>query len=330
MQHLLFLNARRRVFFVHALKRYLQQENLPIGVASTDTDRLDPIGYFVDCFAVLPPVRDEVFPDSLCSFIEAVEVVGLMLWNNHDFRPIAAIRNRLERMGVRVLIPPVDLIDVCFDKRKMAVFLKENRLPTPEVHEDIDAILRKGSLPYPLIVKPYDGAGNMHVYQVANTDELAIVRRWVPHAIAQRYILGTHYTVDVFNDMTGTPISVVPRRRIKVRDAEVVIAQVEMKPIIIEIVRKLAAAFGEPGPMNVQLIEDENGKAYVIDMHPRIGGGTDLTIQAGAPFHAWTAQLLLGKPINPKHTVQDGLIMTRYFASVFIDKDGNPQVKPWN
>lgn len=317
MQHLLILNARRRVFFVNALKRYFQQEGLPVGVACTDTDTLDPIKHFVDCFAVLPPNTDQTFPDSLCSFIKEANIKGLMVWHDADFPHIANIRNRIELLGVRLLLPSLEKINICNDKRVTDAFMRKHGILVPEFFADIDQVLQKGSLPYPLIIKPYNGAGSMHVYMVKTVEELSVIRNWVPNPIAQRHIEGVHYTVDVFNDLSGKPISVVPRTRIKVRDSESLISKIEMKCNIIEIASKVASLLGEPGPMNVQLIEDENGNAYVIEVNARIGGGTDLSIQAGAPFHIWTAQLLLGMPINPEHTVQDGLIMTRYYESVF-------------
>ncbi|WP_044640748.1 ATP-grasp domain-containing protein [Risungbinella massiliensis] len=320
MQHLLILNARRRVFFVNALKRYFLKEGLPVGIASTDTDTLDPIKHFVDRFTVLPPITDKTFSDFLCSFIEKADIRGLMVWYDADFPHIAAIRKRIEQLGVSVLLPSFETINICNDKRSTDTFMRKHGILVPEFFADIDEVLQKGSLPYPLIVKPYDGAGSMHVYKVKNTDELKVIRNWVPNPIAQKYIEGVHYTVDVFNDLAGKPISVVPRTRIKVRDSESLISKIEMKSNIIEIASKVASLLGEPGPMNVQLIEDENGNAYVIEVNARIGGGTDLTIQAGAPFHIWTAQLLLGMPINPEHTVQDGLIMTRYYESIFTNE----------
>lgn len=148
-------------------------------------------------------------------------------------------------------------------------------------------------------------------------NELDFIKKRVPNPIAQEKIVGIHYTIDTFNNEDGIPISVVPRRRLKVRDAEVVIARVEMKPSLIDLGRCLAGKFGIPGPMNIQVIEKDN-VPYVIDIHPRIGGGTDLTIKAGAPFHIWCLNLLLGNKIDPKHQIDDGLIMSRYFSSTFF------------
>ena len=92
-----------------------------------------------------------------------------------------------------------------------------------------------------------------------------------------------------------------------------------MKPKLLNVGREVSEAFESNGPMNIQVIEDNEGTPYVIDMHCRFGGGTDLSIKAGAKFNEWIIQDVLGLKENHEFTLNEHVIMTRYLHSIFID-----------
>ena len=105
------------------------------------------------------------------------------------------------------------------------------------------------------------------------------------------------------------------------------IAKIQMKENLLKIGKLVSEKFATNGPMNIQVIEDDKGIPYVIDMHCRFGGGTDLSIKAGANFHEWMIQDVLNIKENHKFELNDKLIMTRYLHSIFIDSDKFLEVK---
>ena len=110
----------------------------------------------------------------------------------------------------------------------------------------------------------------------------------------------------------------MPRKRVKVRDAEVVEASICLDKKLIEIGEKVADSLKVLGPINIQVIL-KNNIPYVIDMHCRFGGGTDLSIEAGVPIDKWIVNLLIGKKNDYKYKINDKLFMTRYLKSDFIE-----------
>jgi carbamoyl-phosphate synthase large subunit len=58
----------------------------------------------------------------------------------------------------------------------------------------------------------------------------------------------------------------------------------------------------------------------IFEINPRFSGGIPLTIAAGADFPAMLVQLARGRRVPPSiGRFQDGLWMTSYETSVFVD-----------
>lgn len=321
-KHILLLNARRRVFMIREMQKYLQQYYQEYEMASSDTDKMDPIAYATKCFRVLPKIEEKSFGIELLKYIKEANIKGIILWNNKDFKYIDNLKKEIESLDCKLLIPEKEKFEICFDKRKTNDFLINNRISTPKVYSSLNDVEN-----FPVIVKPYDGAGNMNIHKANNMKQLKMYLEITPNPIIQEYIEGIHYTIDTYTDRKLYTFCVVPRERIKVRDAEVVIARINMKENLLQIGRKVSEAFATNGPMNIQVIEDKEGIPYVIDMHCRFGGGTDLSIKAGADFHKWMIQDVLGLKEKHDFSLNQNLIMTRYLHSIFFDSKNFTEVK---
>lgn len=97
---------------------------------------------------------------------------------------------------------------------------------------------------------------SINAFKVEKKSELKVYAEQVGDYIIQPFIEGTEYTVDIFCDYDGNPISIVPRIRVAVRAGEVLKTKIVMDDKIIEECRKLVAGFQPCGPMTVQLIRE--------------------------------------------------------------------------
>lgn len=313
-EYILLFNGRRRVYMVNRIKKYLRRLKLDIGIYVTDTDKLDPVGYYADKFSVVPPIEDPSFKKEFLKLVKKENIKYIFLWNNKDFYVFDEIKEDLEKLGVNLLIPSREVIDICFNKIAMNEFCLKNNISTPKTYYDKKDFLRDPK--FPVIIKPFNGAGNLNILKADNIEELKVFLMKVPNPIIQEYIEGDHYTIDTFYDKKTR--AVIPRKRVKVRDAEVVEAKIEINPILIDIGTKVTESLKCLGPLNIQVIY-KNNVAYVIDMHCRFGGGTDLSIEAGCPIDKWIVNLLIGKKNNYQYQLNDKLFMTRYLKSDFIE-----------
>ncbi|MBR4177821.1 MAG: ATP-grasp domain-containing protein [Bacilli bacterium] len=315
MEYVLLFNGRRRVYIVNKIKEYLKSLDLNIGIYLTDTDNLDPVGYYADKFSVLPPIEDENFVDTFIKFVKKENIKYIFLWNNKDFYIFHKMRKKLKDLNIKILLPNKEQIDACFNKVKTNEFCKTYNIPTPKTYYNLKDFYNS-DCGYPVIVKPYNGAGNLNIFKADNKEELEIFYKKVPNAIIQEFIEGEQYTIDAFFDEITRVV--VPRKRVKVRDAEVVEASICLDKKLIEIGEKVADSLKVLGPINIQVIL-KNNIPYVIDMHCRFGGGTDLSIEAGVPIDKWIVNLLIGKKNDYKYKINDKLFMTRYLKSDFIE-----------
>lgn len=315
MEYILLFNGRRRVYIVEKIKKYLKEKKLDMGIYLTDTDNLDPVGYYADKFSILPPIEDDNFINVFLDFVKKENIRYIFLWNNKDFYVFNKMRKQLKALNINILLPTIHQINTCFNKINTNEFCLKHNIATPKTYYNLVSFYND-PCDFPVIVKPYNGAGNMNIFIAETLEELKIFYNKVSCAIIQEYIKGEHVTIDTFYD--GKTRAVVPRRRVKVRDAEVVEAVIDMREELLKVGKKVSDSLKAKGPLNVQVILRDN-KAYVIDIHCRFGGGTDLTIEAGVPIHEWIVNILLDKNNNYEYTLNEKLFMTRYLKSDFIE-----------
>ena len=94
---------------------------------------------------------------------------------------------------------------------------------------------------------------------------------------------------------------------------------------MIEESRNLCSAFKPCGPMTVQLIRDDAGVDWFIEINPRFGGGAPLSMKAGARSAEAILKLLDGEDAGD-YQITDGSIYSRFDQSVCI-REGKGTIK---
>lgn len=218
---------------------------------------------------------------------------GMLKWAN--------AKESLEKKGIHVAISSVEAIDVCEDKWKTYLFFSKNNIPTPKSSLDQD---------YPLI-KPRDGRGGSGIF-VANekTDMTGM--------ISQELLKGEEYTIDVFCDIDGDPVYIVPRKRISVKEGKSTAGVVVKNNEIECIVHKICKAMKFNGPINIQCFDDEKRGICFTEINPRLGGGTALGIAATENWIPLIVDTFVNKDkVKSAKNINYGLKMGRYYSEVF-------------
>ncbi|MDR2410423.1 MAG: ATP-grasp domain-containing protein, partial [Bacteroidales bacterium] len=277
MESILLLNARRRVFLVEKMKEYIKENDLPIKILACDSNEQDPIRFFSDGFKMLPPIKDDSFLNELEIYVISENIIGMMVWNDNDFSYIQKKRQIINSMGIKILMPDDEALSICNDKRKTNDFITALNILTPFIH-DFNELTELDQSKFPLFIKPYDGSGSMFCYKLEDIDSLRLLYKQVPNPIIQDFIEGTHYTVDLFCNLQYEPLAIVPRKRLKVRDSEALIAKIALEDDIVKISYQIAKSLKIIGPMKIQYIKNSRGELFLIEINPRISGGLDLSI----------------------------------------------------
>ena len=75
---------------------------------------------------------------------------------------------------------------------------------------------------------------------------------------------------------------------------------------------------------HLQFIKDmDNGKAYVMEINTRFGGGVITSIEAGADTPSFVLKEFLGQGLTICQDWKPETLMTRYFKEVIFYADNN-------
>lgn len=131
-----------------------------------------------------------------------------------EFAGILAQRRRcVDEMGGRAVGCTVEAIELCADKLRLSQLLSEHGVRTPGTML-LDLERRETPLPFPLVVKPRDGAGSQHTHLVCHAHELRGLRLpkngWPSEFVCQPYIAGRALSTAAIISDGGRSVRVFP------------------------------------------------------------------------------------------------------------------------
>ncbi len=322
MIKILFTGVGRRIELLQAFREAALVLNKDLKIYGADMAGTAPALAYCDYTRKVVAMKDPAYIDNLLEICKADEIDLVIPTIDTDLLVLSENRDRFESVGTKVLISSLDKIKICRDKNYTSKFFVENGLKAPMPVND----WTKYSAGYPAFIKPKDGSSSINAYKADDVNELKLYAEQVDDYIVQPFISGREYTIDVFCDWGGNPISIVPRERVQVRAGEVLKTRICMDEKMISETSTLCDAFKPCGPMTIQLIRDDIGTDWFIEINPRYGGGAPLSMKAGAKSAETVLQMIDGKEIAPQNIIADGAIFSRFDQSVCI-QEGKSDIK---
>lgn len=308
-KNILLFGARRRIYLAEKLRIVAELEG--VKVFGCDTDEMDPLRFHVDQFFVVPPVTSRGFLQTFTDITTRAKIGSVLLWNDADITWFNSRRSHIDSLGVRLLLPPTEVVEMFCDKRATDLWAKTHGIRHPRA-------IALNDPSFPCIVKPRFGQGSVGVQLVRNKTELRALACRPDEIVAQEFIQGAEYTIDVALAGSTQPLFIAPRRRIKIRGGEVLIARLELLPAIIDFVKSVCCHFSFHALFNLQVFVTSD-EIILLEFNPRLGGGSDLTSEAGANIARYLMQLHLSGAIQSSPPqLRDGLTMTRYLEADFF------------
>lgn len=310
--------ASRRVGLVRALQRALRRPGIRGEVIACDVNPASPAVHVADRAYQVPYSDDPGYFDAVLAICERHRV-GLIVPTIDDEIPhFARVQRRFAAAGIRVAASAFDTAVACTDKyetcrrlRAAGVAAAETWLPgalPPQV-------------PLPAFVKPRTGRGSVQAFPARTAEELAFFLHYVSSPVVQEFLDGPEFTLDLFCDFAGRPLSVVPRERVVIRAGVIDRGRTVKDPALTALALACAEVFTFAGPVNIQC-RIVDGRPRVFEINPRFSGGIPLTIAAGADFAAMLVDLALDRPVPPAiGEFQADLWMSSYESSLFLPAD---------
>ena len=317
---ILITGVGRRIELLQAFRNAALVLDKNLKIYGADMAGTAPALAYCDFTRKVVAMKDAGYIQNLLDICLADKIDLVIPTIDTDLLVLAENRDSFDAIGSKVIISSPDKVRICRDKNNTSQFFVDCGLNAPMPVND----WKDYKSGFPAFIKPKDGSSSINAFKVQNEKELEVYAKQIPDYIIQPFVEGKEYTIDIFCDFTGEPISIVPRERVQIRAGEVLKTKITMDARMIEESVKLCKAFQPCGPMTVQFIRDnKTGIDYFIEINPRFGGGAPLSMKAGARSAEAILKLLSGEKVEYCTDIADGAIYSRFDQSVCIEEGQN-------
>jgi carbamoyl-phosphate synthase large subunit len=282
-------------------------------IVATDSSELSAGFFMASTYVVMPKVVDEEkYMTKLKQVIDNHKVEVLMPSSGYDIQLYSKYRRQIEELGAKPVVSDLESIEICYDK--MMTFQKLNsKFDLPLTLTNPDRIHE-----FPVIAKPRREKGDYDPMIIADEDDLTHVTSKFSNIIFQEYLPGTEYTIDVLCDLNKKPLVAVPRIRLETKAGISTKGKVIHDPQIERTCMDIADSIGIMGPCCIQMKASKDGTLKIVEVNPRMGGGTIFAALAGANFPALLLDMVKEKEIVKPSFSEVTII--RYFEEIVINK----------
>jgi carbamoyl-phosphate synthase large subunit len=282
-------------------------------IIATDSSSLCAGFFMADANEVIPEAEDHSFVDKLFRIVKMYQVEVLMPSSGFDIYPYSENRKQLAEIGAQAIVSDRDKLEICRDKMLTFQTLS-NRFVLPFTTTDPDKIQT-----FPVLAKPRFGKGSRGIVKIEDESDLRYIISKRDDLVFQEYLPGTEYTVDVLSDLNGKPLMAVPRIRMQTKAGISTKGRVLRDPSLELDCMKIAEYIGIRGPCCIQMKESEEGRLKLIEVNPRMGGGTIFTSLAGANFPALLLDIIEGREITVPTIAE--ITVIRYFEEFVVKSE---------
>ena len=281
-------------------------------ILSTDSNSLSAGFYLSDYYEVIPEAEAEDYLEVLLNVVDKYNIEILMPSSGYDIFPFSEFKSKLKKHGVFPVVSDRKILEICRDKLSTYNHLnKIFNLPFTTLNPD-------EVVNYPIIAKPRFGKGSRDIIQVNDEQEKKYICSKFPNMIYQEFLPGDEYTIDVMSDLEGNPIVSVPRVRLQTKSGISTKGKIILDEGLIEESMKIVKKLKIIGPSCIQMKKDHLDEFKLVEINPRLGGGTIFTTLAGANFPKMVIDLVEGKKIDPPKISE--ITVLRYFEEIVLDE----------
>lgn len=233
---------------------------------------------------LLPMAKDPNYIQIIERIIYQEKVDLILIGTDVELKVFAKNQQYLENMfGVKIIVSPLNVIEIADNKWETAEFLRKNNFPYPfsaMTYDKKNIEKLRSEFNYPFIAKPVDGARSFGVTKINNNEELDKITSYSNNFVVQEYLSDEdgEFTSGCIV-VKGECRSVVTLRR-ELKDGNTYRAYRDLDyPYDGEIV-KIAEKLGTEGPINFQF-RIRKGEPVVFEINGRFSGTTPLRFMFG-------------------------------------------------
>lgn len=317
MRSLNFLlsSAGRRPYLLRWFKEAAARRGVNAKIFLADSDSLTPARGLADYFILAPPAGHDGYIDWLEDTLGMNEIDCALSVNDFELSKWALEVPRSDKFSSLIRLAP-NLHELIEDKYRMAQWLQRSDVLTPSTYlasEFFECNVASESFRNGAITKGRYGSGSRGLSfnrldslqsAVANASMSVTTRDGklasnskvaAALTVIQPKIVGQEYGLDIVSDFNGKFVTVLSRQKLTMRGGETDKAVTCDSATFLNLGRRISELLLHRGLIDVDVIVDEDGQAWVIDINPRFGGGYPFSHLAGADIPSayidWTTGL---------------------------------------
>lgn len=322
--NILITSAGRRVkiiqYFINAFQNVGK-------VIAADSDYKAPALHFADDFEIIPRIDNEKYMQELLEVCEKHDVNAIISLLDPELEILAKHKNVFVKNKVQLILSPIDMVNMSFDKQETYDQLSKLGLPSvPTFNEKkmfIEANKSK-DFNYPAIIKPRKGSASLGLIEVNNESELNNAFWDNKDLIIQPFYRDREFGIDVYIDLiSGELVDVFIKEKLLMRSGETDKSISIYNNRIEALVKKLISKTEFRGPIDIDCFEF-NEKYYISEINPRFGGGYPHAYELGCNFMKYIVNNLEGN-VNKRYEdykYKENYTMMKY-DDVILTKQGS-------
>ncbi len=318
MNHMnvLITSASRKVSLVKAFQHALAEEGGG-KVITIDASPRSAALYVADESYITPPGTGKDFIERVQDICRKHDIRLVVPTRDEELPIFSNERDNFLEMGITVMVPDLSVVQTCLDKRLFIDFCMSNGFLVPKTYSP-DKLF--SALDLPLFIRGRFGKGSTTAFRVDTLEELEYLLKKLDNPVIQECIDADEYTIDLFADLEGNIISVVPRKRLFVLGGESFVGITSKNWNLIDEAVRLAKALKLTGHNTIQCFLKDD-KVLFIEVNPRYGGGANLGFASGAFTPRYLVQIVAGQSPAPRiGEFKDRLLMLRYTDDLFLEE----------
>lgn len=296
--NILILSCGTRNKIVQYFKKELEGKG---AVIATDCSKLAPALYDADKYFIVPRVESGGYLETILSICKENKIKAVLSLIDPELSILAKHKEEFLKIGVLPIISEYDVVEMCFDKYKMYNFLVENGFNTPKSYtkkENFYNELEKGTIQFPVFVKPVKGSASININNVVSKEEIEILFDRHDNLLIQEFMSGTEYGVDVYIDfISNEPVAIFTKEKILMRAGETD-KSVSMKDAkLFELVRTFVKKAHLKGIIDIDIFKIADDY-FISEVNPRFGGGYPHAYECGVNVPKMITNNIMGVKNN--------------------------------
>ena len=282
-------------------------------IIGTDADKDACAAAFVDAFERVPPDGAAGFDDLFVDLCARHKIQLVIPTRDSELPMLARLKPRLDAMGVALPVPDLDILETCLNKRAFHEYCEIHGFPVLPRREP------KTESDFPVFVRLYSGSGGRSAFLVPDMEIWRQMRFKSKDYICQPLVKDEEFSVDLLLDFDSNPLQAVARSRQRVIFGESWRSQIIHMPEMEALALELASKLGLKGHNLMQAFRSKENGINVIEINPRFGGCSNLSITGGLDSPKRLIQMVQGDMAGARapRQIRYGLQSNRHGRDIY-------------